>query len=168
MGYQSQVTITLSGSKADIQTALNAYKLTETSEQITQAWHILNAEQENEIETYYAEWGDNGIECCSIVYEFEWVKFYEASQQALNRLGSIIDDINESSDLGISLNYKRIGEQDDDYEEISWGCDQYDSEVNYIRELQVGIPKDDNAVKRVFSSATEQSDNGVEMFITKE
>jgi hypothetical protein len=158
MGYQSQVAITLKGTKTEVQNVLNAYKLTETSEQINNTWHILH---DDEFSTYkhYQEWV-NGDEdkLCALVFVFDWVKFYEDSQKALNRLGDIVDEMNKTSDQGITLSMKRIGESDDDYETMYWGADDFDSEVDYVRRLEVDIPADPKALEKVFSSTTEQTD----------
>ena len=161
MGYTSLVVITLEGSEEACQDALNAYKLTETRQQIEMAWHILEHDYSSEQVTFaYEVLGTTGTVCC--VWKFDWVKFYGESDRAIHRLGSIVNDLHIYGDnskyQGLSLQLVRIGENHDDYEEQSWGCEIRLVDVYYKRALEVDVSKSDvNPVVKLFSSSTGQN-----------
>ena len=158
MGYQSQVAITISGRKQQVQDVMTAYKLSETAEQIDNAWHILSTEQDSETQRFYTEWGDNDDRFCSIVFMFNWVKFYDKSQGAVSRLGSLIDTYNEGlenpeTSASVGLRLIRIGENADDYEEEVWGeGSSYDSEVYLSRQLVPELDEEEDALELLYEN----------------
>ena len=164
MGYTSLVVITLEGSKEACQDALNAYKLSETREQIDSAWHILEADYSSEQVSFAYQVlgkGVGSLACC--VWKFDWVKFYGESDRAINRLGFIVDSLHELgknsmyNQLGLKL--VRIGENPDDYEEQQWGCVDMAIDVHFEKDLVVDVLKSDvNPVVKLFSSSTGQPD----------
>lgn len=177
MGYNSQVAITLSGRKQQVQDVMMAYKLSETSEQIENAWHILSTEQDMEKQMFYTEWGDADDKFCSIVFMFNWVKFYEQSQSAVRRLGILINTYNEGVEDSenkacVGLRLMRIGESNEDYEEEVWGDgDSYDSEVYLSRQLVAETDEADDALELLYENQVvkpEQTDMVSESSSTKE
>jgi hypothetical protein len=160
MGYTSLVVITLEGSEEACQDALNAYKLTETRQQIEMAWHILEHDYSSEQVTFAYEVLGTGAVCC--VWKFDWVKFYGESDRAIHRLGSIVNDLHIYGDnskyQGLGLQLVRIGENHDDYEEQAWGCEIRLVDVYHKRDLEVDVSKSDvNPVVKLFSSSTGQN-----------
>lgn len=143
MGYQSQVTVSLTGRPDDVHLVLNTYGLSETAEQIKQSWHILGEPTEFE---FYAEElrTEHGEKTLSLCWKFDWVKFYQESQEAVERLGSIVQTMNGEHDAKVHLKYRRVGEEYDDYESTDWGDDTYfDDAVEYVRYLNVEMPEAD-------------------------
>ena len=158
MGYESLVVITLEGSEEACQDALNAYKLTETRQQIEMAWHILEHDYSSEQVTFAYEVLGTGTVCC--VWKFDWVKFYGESDRAIHRLGSIVDALHDEGKnpkyQGLGLQLVRIGENHDDYEEQQWGCEIRLIDVYHKKDLEVDVSKSDvNPVVKLFSSSTD-------------
>jgi hypothetical protein len=161
MGYTSLVVITLEGSKEACQDALNAYKLSETREQIDSAWHILSEDYSDERTTFAYQVlgkGVGSLACC--VWKFDWVKFYGESDRAISRFGFIVDALHDEgknpkyNQLGLKL--VRIGENPDDYEEQQWGCVDMAIDVHFEKDLVVDVLKSDvNPVVKLFSSSTD-------------
>lgn len=141
MGYQSQVTVSLTGKPDDVHLVLNTYELTETDKQIEESWHILgNAECfEFFAEELRTEHGEITLSLC---WRFDWVKFYQESQEAVERLGEIVQTMYADHDAQVHLSYRRAGEEHDDYEENNWGdTTSFDDAVRVVRYLEVEMPE---------------------------
>lgn len=147
MGYASQVVISLHGKTEDVALALSMYQASETTEQIDASWHILST-ADSYVDFFYAYDKDKMY----VAWRFNWVKFYEESQEAVSRLGKIVDILHEEHDAEVTLTTKRIGEDVTDYEQLEWGEGEYDGMVEVVRELRVDWPKAD--IKQFFENKT--------------
>jgi len=141
VGYQSQVTVSLTGRPDDVHLVLNTYGLSETAEQIKQSWHILGEPTEFE---FYAEElrTEHGEITLSLCWRFDWVKFYQESQEAVERLGEIVQTLCGEHEVRVHLSYRRAGEEHDDYEENHWGdTSAFADAVEVVRYLNVEMPE---------------------------
>lgn len=148
MGYASQVVITLHGNKEDVSLALSMYQASETQEQIDNSWHILST-ADSYVDFYYAYYDKNRMH---VAWRFNWVKFYEESQAALNRLGRIVDTLHTEHGAEVTLTLRRIGEDMTDYEELEWGDGEYEASIEVVRHLNVDLPEAD--IKQFFENKT--------------
>lgn len=158
MGYYSDVTVTLTGNEEECKDLLNAYKLTETKEQIEGAWHLLDAQNLNtngSIRFFY-----EAIECNDPVVQLTWhfagVKWYSESDRALHRLGSLLEGLQtEDENQTLAITMQRLGENPDDYEENHWGESPFDYEnpVDVVRQFEVQAPVAEiNPIKLLFKN----------------
>lgn len=147
MGYASQVVITLHGNKEDVSLALTMYQASETLEQIDAAWHILSTGNGYADFFYYHD-----EDSMHVAWRFNWVKFYEESQAALNRLGDIVETLHNEHGAEVTLTLKRLGEDMTDYEELEWGKNEYDQTIEVVRHLNVDLPVAN--IKQFFENKT--------------
>jgi hypothetical protein len=158
MGYYSDTTVTLTGNEEECKDLLNAYKLTETKEQIEGAWHLLDAQNLNtngSIRFFY-----EAIECNDPVVQLTWlfsgVKWYSESDRALHRLGNILEEMQTPEKyLSLAITMQRLGENPDDYEENHWGESPFDYEnpVDLVRHFDVQAPVAEiNPIKLLFKN----------------
>lgn len=148
MGYQSIVTIGLSGEKEVVKDALTAYKMTMDSETKNTTWNILDDELEST--QHYSEWESNGHTFCCLIWKFEWIKFYQNSMNALCDLADIVENLAENKGA-IGLTLRRIGESDDDFEYRDWGTGtDYEGEVHIVRDIEVLEPEVKDAKDKLF------------------
>lgn len=155
MGYYSDVAITLMGNKQEVKDLLNAYKLTETQDQIDRAWHLLHDNPENGQVKFFYEY----IECNEPVVQLTWlfcvVKWYDESDQALLRLAKMLEEMQENgNNQSLAITTQRLGENADDYEENHWGENPFDYEnpVDIVRQFDVQAPVIEvNPIKHLFN-----------------
>lgn len=139
MGYASQVVIALHGKTEDVSLALSMYQASETLEQIDAAWHILSTNNTC-VDFYYAYYDKNRMH---VAWRFNWVKFYDESQSALDRLGKIVKALHDEHNAEVTLTMKRVGEDPTDFEEAEWGDGEYEAGVEVVRYLNVDLPEAD-------------------------
>lgn len=147
MGYASQVVIALHGKTEDVSLALSMYQASETLEQIDASWHILSTAN-GYVDFFYA-YDKNRMH---VAWRFNWVKFYEESQAALDRLGKIVEALHEEHDAEVTLTMRRVGEDVTDYEELEWGDGEYEAGVEVVRYLNVELPEAN--IKQFFENKT--------------
>ena len=147
MGYASQVVVTLHGNKEDVSLALSMYQASETQEQIDESWHILST-ADSCVDFFYAY--DN--DAMHVAWRFNWVKFYEDAQAALNRLGRIVDTLHDEHGAEVTLVLRRLGEDLTDYEELEWGKNEYDQTIEVVRYLNIDLPEAN--IKEFFENKT--------------
>lgn len=152
MGYYSDVAITLTGEAQEVKDLLNAYRLTETTEQIKEAWHLLD-DYGKEVSFFYEEI-DSNEPVVQMTWLFTGVKWYDASTNALARLGELMDDMQEDDKYStLSLVTTRMGENPDDFDEDHWGQNAFDYEnpVDVVRHFEVQAPAVEvNPIKQLF------------------
>jgi hypothetical protein len=155
MGYYSDVTVTLTGEKQEIKDLLNAYKLTETKDQIAGAWHLLEDNPDNEQVKFFYEFIDANDPVVQLTWLFNGVKWYDESEQALHRLGNMLEEMQkEDKNQSLAMTTARLGENADDYEENHWGENPYDYEnpVDLVRQFDVQAPVVEvNPIKHLFN-----------------
>jgi len=165
MGYESQVVITLEGEKSCVQDVLNAYKLSESGEEIAKKWHPLITDVANpQVEFFYEEWQGESIfydgtanvqgpMWVQLVWKFSWVKFSYCND-VVDRLGGIVGVMRDRkmphADQ-LALKFIRIGEDEEDVQRAEWGDNDMENCVHYHRDLEVETTKCDvNPALRVF------------------
>jgi hypothetical protein len=157
MGYYSDVSLTLTGGKQEVKDLLNAYKLTETAEQIKNTWHLLADKDENTDGTmrFFYEEIESNDPVVQLTWLFSGVKWYDESEQAVHRLGDMLEAMqkeDQNQSLGITMS--RIGENGDDIEENHWGENAFDYEnpVDLCRYFDVQAPVVEvNPIKHLFN-----------------
>ena len=162
MGYYSDVAVTLTGEVQELKDLLNAYRLTETTEQVTQAWHLLMEGNKNDyagnVSFFYEEFNDpQPPQVAQMIWIFHGVKWYDESTKALKRLGEMIETMQEENDsyASLALYTERIGEQSDDYDEEYWGENvwDYDQPVELVRKFEVALKATEvNPIKQLFNN----------------
>jgi hypothetical protein len=157
MGYYSDVAVTLTGEAQEVKDLLNAYRLTESAEQIEEAWHLLADVGEGwagDVKFFYEEIIDGNEPVAQLTWLFSGVKWYDASTNALARLGELMDDMQEDDKYStLSLVTTRMGENPDDFDEDHWGQNafDYESPINVIRHFEVQAPAVEvNPIKQLF------------------
>lgn len=147
MGYQSIAAVTLGGRKDDVLLALSMYKASESPEAIKNAWHILEQDPQGDMEFFAHEYRDEfNVIHWTLCWRFDWVKFYEPSSSAVERLGEIVGTLCETHGAVIGLDYKRVGESPDDYECAEWGeKSSFTEEPTIVRHIDVDLPPADAA-----------------------
>jgi len=156
MGYYSDTTVTLTGDKQEVKDLLNAYKLTETPEQIKGAWHLLDDNPDNDQVKFFYEFIDANEPVVQLTWYFAGVKWYDESDQALIRLGKILEEMQtEDKNQSLAITAQRIGENADDYDENTWGENPFDYEnpVDLVRQFDVQAPVVEvNPIKHLFNT----------------
>jgi hypothetical protein len=153
MGYYSDVAITLTGEAQEVKDLLNAYRLTETTEQIEQAWHLLG-DYASGVSFFYEEI-DSNEPVVQMTWLFSGIKWYDESVRALDRLGEMLEEMQTGGDgySSLALLFARMGEGTDDFEELHWGESpfDYESPVDVIRHFEVQAPAVKvNPIKQLF------------------
>jgi len=157
MGYYSNTSVTLTGEKQEVKDLLNAYRLTETTEQIAGAWHLLvDRDDLNSADvSFYYEAIESNDPVVQLTWHFISVKWYDESERALNRLGNLLEEMQTHDKYqSLAITMQRLGENADDYEEKNWGENPYDYEnpVDVIRQFDIQAPAVEvNPVKHLFS-----------------
>lgn len=147
MGYASQVVIALNGKKEDVSLALTMYQASETQEQIDSTWHIL-CTGNGYADFFY----DTDTLNMDVVWRFNWVKFYDESMEALRRLGNIVQTLHDEHGAELSLVMRRMGEDYNDYEDETWGVQDFPDYIEVVRHLDVHVPTAD--IKQFFENKT--------------
>ena len=156
MGYYSEVAVTLTGNEQEVKDLLNAYKLTETKEQIEGAWHLLHDNPDNDQVKFFYELIDANDPVVQLTWLFCGVKWYDESDHALLRLGEMLEGMQENgNNQSLAITTARIGENSDDLEENHWGENPFDYEnpVDLCRYFDVQAPVVEvNPIKHLFKS----------------
>lgn len=143
MGYRSDVTVTLTGNEQECKDLLNAYRLTETKEQMAESWHLLSDSNEDEQVKFFYEEIESNDPVVQLTWLFSAVKWYAESEEALSRLGEILEEMQEDDkNQSLAILFNRIGENADDYEETHWGESPFDYEnpVDLCRYFDIQAP----------------------------
>jgi hypothetical protein len=156
MGYRSEVAITLMGEENELKDLLNAYRLSETTDQIEAAWHLLGDNPDNDQVKFFYEEIDANDPIVQMTWHFKGVKWYEESERALSRLGEILDEMQGEADKykSLAIVFQRLGENQDDYGECHWGEDPfgYENPVDAVRYFEVQAPVVEvNPIKQLYS-----------------
>lgn len=156
MGYYSDVAVTLTGEAQELKDLLNAYRLTETAEQIQNTWHLLGENFENEQVEFFYEEIDSNEPVVQLTWLFKGVKWYSESDSALGRLGDILKEMQtDEKNQYLAITVARLGEQTDDFEENHWGENAFDYEnpVDVCRYFDVQAPVVKvNPIKQLFNN----------------
>lgn len=156
MGYYSEVTVTLTGNEQECIDLLNAYKLTETPEQIEMAWHLLHDNPDNDQVKFFYEVIGGTEDIVQLTWLFNGVKWYDESENALARLGELIEDMQqEDKNQSLAITFQRLGENPEDFDEKVWGDSPYDYEnpVDVIRHFDIQAPVIEvNPIKQLFKN----------------
>lgn len=164
MGYESQVVISLEGEKSCVQDVINAYKLSESPDEIARKWHPLIENATSQVQFFYEEWQGESIfydgtasvkgpMWVQLVWKFSWVKFSYCND-VVRRLGEIVDGMRDRKiphAEELALKYIRIGEDEEDVEREEWGENELEPCVHYHRDLEVETTKCEvNPATRLF------------------
>ena len=156
MGYYSDTTVTLTGEEQEVKDLLNAYKLTETKDQIEGAWHLLEDNPDNEQVKFFYEFIDANDPVVQLTWLFMGVKWYDESDKALSRLGEMLEEMQkEDKNQSLAMTMARIGENSDDIDENTWGENpfDYESPVDLVRHFDVQAPAVEvNPIKHLFNN----------------
>jgi hypothetical protein len=160
MGYYSDVAITLTGEAQEVKDLLNAYRLTETPEQIENAWHLLYEPNPDDGRFQAVRFFYEKIESNTPVVQLTWlfsgVKWYDESEKALHRLGDILEKMHtDEKNQALAITMARLGEQNDDFEENHWGENpfDYESPADLCRYFDVQAPVVEvNPIKQLFNN----------------